>query len=81
MRGSRTELDGSFRLLGLPGRGFVAAKVSDGRRSRSRAHALFGGRNGSEIVHAAHPLFTNADAVSVVAGIDPAEDAERSRAS
>ena len=77
MRGTRTESDGSFRLLGLPGRGFVAAKAFDGRYVRGVGlSALFGARNGNEIVHAAHPLFTNADAVSAVVGIDPAEDAE-----
>ena len=78
MRAVRTETDGSFRVLGLPGRGFVAAKVSDGRYVRGVGlAALFEGRNGRDIVHATHPIFTNADAVSVVAGIDPAEDAEK----
>jgi RNA polymerase sigma factor (sigma-70 family) len=77
MHGSRTELDGSFRLLGLPGRGFVAAKILDGRYVRGVGlAALLEGRNGRDLVHGFYPIFTNADAVSVVAGIDPAEDAE-----
>jgi RNA polymerase sigma factor (sigma-70 family) len=77
MRAIRTESDGSFRLLGLPGRGLVAAKASDGRYVRGVGlAALFPRRIWREIVHGTHPIFTNYEAVSVVAGIDPAEDAE-----
>ena len=77
MKGTRTEPDGSFRLLGLPGRGFVAARAFDGRFVRGVGFAaLFKGESKSNIVHAVHPLFTNSDEVSVVVGIEPAEDTE-----
>jgi hypothetical protein len=46
MNGIRTRTDGSFRLLGLPGRGFVAAKMFDNRFVRGVGiAALFKGRN------------------------------------
>jgi hypothetical protein len=45
MRGSRTAADGSFRLLGLPGRGFVAATAFNSRYLRSAGFgAVFGER-------------------------------------
>ena len=77
MRGTRTELDGSFRLLGLPGRGCVAAKAFDGRYVRGVGFAaLFKGRNRDEIVNGAHPLFTSAYEVNVIVPVDPTENAE-----
>ena len=77
LRGTRTETDGSFRLLGLPGRGFVAAKAFDPRYVRGIGFAaLFKGRSRDEIVNGTHPLFTSAYEVNVIAPVDPAETAE-----
>ncbi len=77
LRGTRTELDGSFRLLGLPGRGFVAAKAFDARYVRGVGFAaLFKGRNRDEIVNGSNPLFTNAYEVNVVVAVDPADNAD-----
>ncbi len=76
MNGTRTATDGSFRLLGLPGRGFVAAKTFDGRFVRGVGlAALFKTRNTQEMIHTVYPAFFNADEVKVVVGIDPPEEA------
>ncbi len=77
MRGGWTDSGGSFRLLGLPGPGFVAAKSPDRRHVRRVGFGgVFGDRSGHELVECAYPLFVNASVANSVVGIDPSEDAE-----
>jgi hypothetical protein len=78
MKRSGTGPDGSYRLLGLPGPGFVAAKTLHDARYVRRVgfNAVFGERSGQDIVNSTYPLFDNAGVVNAVAGIDPAEGAE-----
>ena len=77
MSGTRTESDGSFRLLGLPGRGFVAAEGPDGRHVRSWAPRPLRGPDAATKSFTP-PILSSQTRTrsSAVVGIDPAEDAE-----
>ena len=77
MRGASTGPDGSFRLLGLPGQGFIAAKSPDPRYVRRVGFgAVFGKRSGQDIIHCAYPFFGNENWANTVVGVDPPDDAE-----
>jgi hypothetical protein len=75
----RTAADGSFSLVGLPGRGLLAVKAADRKEGRYRmsvgAGAIQGPRFGHTDFHTEPALLNQAEFNTLVA-INPARDAE-----